>query len=477
VRHATVTETPPAERPAAVVVGPGARVGYAAGDLGISIAYFAVGFFFLFYLTDIVGLSPAVAGTVVLIGKLWDGVNDPLIGILVDRTRSRHGRKRVYLLYGAVPFALSFVALWWLPAGSASVATAVLATVLTLVFATTYSLVGVPYQALVPVMTADYDERTRLVSYKAVTSAIGVVIGGGIALVVSRQVGVESALRIMAAAFGVAIAATVLIAATSTRRYARSDTVEINPVPLRRYLQLGTEPNVVTLLAYKLLGAVATGVLTASLPYVATHVLGSGQLATFSLAAYTVTGAALVPVWNRLTHRFDKRRLVLVSNVAAAAVLAVVALLATAGSTALFVAGSALLGAVMAAYLVIPPSLVPDLVDYYEDERGERHEAVFFGLWMTVHQLGLGAAGFVLGVFLGVFGYRAGVDTQDPTAVLGVRLAFGLIPGLFLVLAALLLQRYRITRERLVAAQAHLVGVPPAAGAVPTDRAGSPPGS
>jgi glycoside/pentoside/hexuronide:cation symporter, GPH family len=453
---ASIVAAGPNGRPEAVAVSPGARLGYAAGDLGISIAYFAVGFFFLFYLTDIVGLSPAVAGTVVLIGKLWDGVNDPLIGVMVDRTRSRHGRKRVYLRYGAVPFALSFVALWWLPAGSASLATAIVATVLTLVFATTYSLVGVPYQALVPVMTADYDERTRLVSYKAVASAIGVVIGGGIALVVSQQVGVETALRIMAVAFGVAIAATVLIAATSTRAYARYDNVAITPVSLRQYVRMGTEPNVVILLAYKLLGAVATGVLTASLPYVATHVLGSAGVATFSLAAYTVTGAALVPVWNRLTHRFDKRRLVLVSNVASAAVLLVVAILATAGSTAVFVAGSALLGVVMSAYLVIPPSLVPDLVDYYEYERGERHEAVFFGLWMTVHQLGLGVAGFVLGVFLGVFGYQAGVDTQDATAVLGVRLAFGLIPGVFLVLAALLLQRYRITRERLVAAQAEL---------------------
>jgi glycoside/pentoside/hexuronide:cation symporter, GPH family len=448
--------TEPTLRPEAVTISPGARVGYAAGDLGISIAYFAVGLFFLFYLTDIVGLSPAVAGTVVLIGKLWDGVNDPLIGVMVDRTRSRHGRKRVYLRYGAVPFALSFVALWWLPADSASLATAVLATVLTLVFATTYSLVGVPYQALVPVMTADYDERTRLVSYKAIASAIGVVVGGGIALVVSDEVGVETALRIMAAAFGVAIAATVLIAATSTRPYARYDTVAITPVPLRQYVRMGTEPNVVILLAYKLLGAVATGVLTASVPYVATHVLGSGRAATISLAAYTIVGAALVPVWNRLTHRFDKRRLVLASNVAAAGVLLVVAVLATAGSTVVFVAGSALLGAVMSAYLVIPPSLVPDLVDHYEYERGERHEAVFFGLWMTVHQLGLGAAGFVLGVFLGAFGYQAGVDAQDATAVLGVRLAFGLIPGMFLVLAAILLQRYRITRERLVAAQVEL---------------------
>jgi glycoside/pentoside/hexuronide:cation symporter, GPH family len=475
-RTATATAVP--ERPPAQRVTRGAAAGYAAGDLGISIAYFAVGFFFLFYLTDLVGLSPAVAGTVVLIGKLWDGVNDPLIGILVDRTRSRHGRKRAYLLYGAVPFALSFIALWWLPAGSASTATAVVATLLSLLFATTYSLVGVPYQALVPVMTADYDERTRLVAYKAVASAIGVIIGGGIALVVTSQAGVEQALRIMAIGFGIAIAVTILVAATSTRAHARFDSVPITPVPLQRYLQLLLEPNVAVLMGYKVLGAVATGVLTASLPYVATHVVGSGSASTYALAAYTITAAALVPLWSRWSHRIDKRRLILVSNVCAAGVLLAVGLLAGAGSTVLFIAGAALLGTVMSAYLVLPPSLVPDLVDHYEYETGERHEAVFFGLWMTVHQLGLGVAGFVLGLFLTGFGYEAAAEVQDATAVLGVRLAFAIIPGTFLVLAALLLLRYRITRDTLVEAQVALAarnGSGPEAGPVdPAPGAGSP---
>ncbi len=467
-RNATATT---AERPPAQPVTRGAAAGYASGDLGISIAYFAVGFFFLFYLTDLVGLSPAVAGTVVLIGKLWDGVNDPLIGVLVDRTRSRHGRKRAYLLYGAVPFALSFIALWWLPAGSASTATAVVATVLSLVFATTYSLVGVPYQALVPVMTADYDERTRLVAYKAIASAIGVITGGGIALVVTSQAGVEQALRIMAIGFGVAIAVTIIIAATSTRAYARFDTVPIAPVPLKRYLQLLLEPNVAVLMGYKILGAVATGVLTASLPFVATHVVGSTAASTYALAVYTITAAALVPVWSRWSHRIDKRRLILVSNACSAAVLLAVGLLAGAGTTVLFVAGAALLGTAMSAYLVLPPSLVPDLVDFYEYETGERHEAVFFGLWMTVHQLGLGVAGFVLGLFLAGFGYEAAAEVQDATAVLGVRLAFALIPGTFLVLAALLLLRYRITREKLVEAQAALAA---SSGSGPAPGTGSP---
>ena len=82
------------------------KIGYALGDMGISLSYFAVGFFFMYYLTDIVGMSPFLAGLAFFIGKLWDGINDPLMGILSDRTKSRFGRKRVYILFGAFPLAV-----------------------------------------------------------------------------------------------------------------------------------------------------------------------------------------------------------------------------------------------------------------------------------------------------------------------------------------------------------------------------------
>ena len=456
-----MTGTPTTDQPPGRDVPARIRFGYATGDLGISIAYFAFGFFFLFYLTDIVGLAPSVAGVVVLIGKLWDGINDPLIGMLSDRTRSRHGRKRVYLLYGAVPFGVSFVVLWMIPPGAPVPATVALAIVLVLLFATTYSAVGVPYQALVPVITGDYDERTRLVGLKAIFSAVGAVLGGAIALVISDRTDVGSALQIMAAVFGIAITVSVLVAARAVRGMSGSDRHPISPVPLTHYVRLLAEPNVAVLMTYKALAAVATGVLTASLPFFALHVVGSGSLSTISVAIYTVVGAAMVPLWVRRARTTDKRRLVLVANIAAGIVLVVIAASAADGSSLVLLIGSVALGMAMSAHLVIPPSLVPDLVDWYEYERGERHESVFFGLWMTVHQLGLGVAGFLLGVLLQLFGYVPDAETQSAEAVLGVRIAFGGMTALFLILAALVLQRYRITRERLVAAQSaidHPVG-------------------
>jgi glycoside/pentoside/hexuronide:cation symporter, GPH family len=433
-------------------VGPVPRrtgMAYAAGDLGISIAYFALGFFFLFYLTDIVGLPAAVAGTVFLIGKLWDGVNDPLIGILADRTRSRRGRKRVYLLYGAVPFGLSFALLWWIPSGGATGPTAVLATVLLLLFATAYSVVGVPYQALVPVITTDYDERTRIVGYKAVLSAVGAVLGGGLALAVNAQADVETALRVMSVVFAVLVTVTTLLAARAVRAYSPADSVEITSVPVGRYFRLLTERSVATLMGYKVLAAVATGCLTASLPYFAATVIGSTSTSTVALASYTLVGAAMVPVWGALSRRIDKRHLMLASSGLATVLLLSIGFLASTGTSLVFIGGAAVLGAAMAAYLVIPPSLVPDLVEWYEFQRGERHESVFFGLWMTVHQIGVGLAGFLLGLCLSGFGYVGNADVQSADAVLGVRVAFAVVPAVFLVGSALLLQHYAATRARL----------------------------
>lgn len=432
------------------------KVGYAVGDLGLSITYFALGFFFLFYLTDIVEMSAAAAGTVVLIGKLWDGVNDPLIGMLSDRTRSRMGRKRVYLIYGAVPFAVSFALLWWLPDDASSTVTFWLAVGAVLLFATTYSIVAVPYMALVPILTDDYDERTQLIGFRAMLSSVGTITGGGIALVVSAGDGLEASLRGMSIGFGTLAAVLVLVAARSVRGLETGREVEITRVPLSRFVAMGRDPNVAVLMAFRLFGAIATGALTASLPFFAEHVVGDTRISAVGLAVYVITSAALVPWMNRLTHRYDKRHLLLAGNTIAALLLASLGLLIGTDATVVFVVGAGLLGAAMSAYLLIPGSLVPDLVDYYEFTHEERHESVFFGIWLTILQVGFGVAGLVLGGLLEVFGYDGSLESQTASGIVGVRLAFGVVPGVFLLASALVLLRYRITRDVVNQAQAAL---------------------
>ncbi len=156
--------------------------------------------------------------------------------------------------------------------------------------------------------------------------------------------------------------------------------------------------------------------------------------------------------------------MLLIGNVASAIVLLAISVSVQAGQYVAFYLGCFLLGIVMSAYLLIPYSLVPDLVDYYEYKTGERHESIFFGLWITVHQLGISGAGLALGLTLGLFGYEGTATVQSDSALLAVRIALGIIPGLFLVLAALILQKYEVTRDLYQSIREQMVHRPVFAG-------------
>ena len=425
------------------------KISYALGDMGISISYFAVGFFFIYYLTDIVGMDPFLAGLAFFVGKLWDGVNDPIMGVLSDRTKSRHGRKRVYILFGALPLAVSFILLWMIPINASEWLQFILAVASLTLYATAYTVVVVPYMALVPVMTDDYDERTQITGLRAILSTFGTILGGGAAMLLSSFSDEVLGLRTITIGFGLFTMLTLLVASRSVRGVENTTGIDeaIMEFSIPRYLALVKEKNVFILLMLKFLGAIATGSLSAALPYFAEHILGDQGKSTIGLAIYVAVSALVIPLWNRATRRFDKRRLLLIGNGTSALVLLLLGFFIQESNTLGFYVGCVFLGLAMSSYLLIPYSLVPDLVDFYEHKTGERHESVFFGLWITVHQLGISFAGLVLGASLAIFGYSGDAAVQTGSALFAVRLAFGVIPGLFLFLAALIVQRYQVTRS------------------------------
>jgi GPH family glycoside/pentoside/hexuronide:cation symporter len=434
------------------------KIGYSAGDFGISISYFVVGFFFMYYLTDIVGISPLLAGTVILIGKVWEAISNPLVGILNDRTKSRFGKKRVFIFLGAIPFAISFMLLWLIPNSFNESVRFIMALAAFLLYSTAYSVVSVPYMALVPIMTRDYDERTQITGIRAIFSTVGIILGGASALLISSFTDETLGLRTMAIGFGIFTALSLLIAARSVKGVEENDKKSQDTVPARfkQYITIARSRHFLILLIFKFLGAIATGCLMASIPYFARHILVDVGSSTYGLAIYTITSALLIPVWYKLTNRFDKRRLLLIANSLGAIILLAMGIFINDSSAYLFFIGCGLLGIIMSSYLLIPYSLVPDVVDFYRHETGERHESVYFGLWMTVHQLGIAVAGFILGAFLNLLGYAGNAEVQTGSALVAVRLAFGLIPGLFLVFAAIVLQKYGITRAIYQKIQAEL---------------------
>ena len=146
---------------------------YGSGDLGFSLTNTILNVYLALFLTDVVGVAPAVAAAAFFVGSTWDYINDPIIGYISDRTRTRWGRRRPFLLFGALPFAAAFCLLWWRPPFDTTLALGIYYAAAFALFDTAATFVYMPYYALTPELTDDYDERTALTSTRMFFSILG----------------------------------------------------------------------------------------------------------------------------------------------------------------------------------------------------------------------------------------------------------------------------------------------------------------
>ena len=156
------------------------KFAFGAGDVGPATATGIMSFFMLYFFTDVARISPAVAGVILLINKIWDSINDPIIGVISDRVQTRWGRRRPWFLFGAIPFGVTFVLLFLVPPFNAT-GLFWYYLVVSFMLDLAFTVVNVPYTALTPELTHDYDERTSLNSYRFAFS-----IGSGLLAEIGR---------------------------------------------------------------------------------------------------------------------------------------------------------------------------------------------------------------------------------------------------------------------------------------------------
>ncbi|MBC7237840.1 MAG: MFS transporter, partial [Chloroflexi bacterium] len=180
---------------------------YGVGDLGFSTCNSVLGILFAIFLTDVVGLEPGLAALAVFVGRSWDYLNDPLIGYLSDRTRTRWGRRRPFLLFGFIPFGLAFTALWFRPPIGSQLGLAIYYAVLYVLYDACATFVYMPYYALTPELTPDYDERTTLTSYRMAFTIAGGLVAFTVPLAVIGTMHPENAGRVLAVGAGIGLGA------------------------------------------------------------------------------------------------------------------------------------------------------------------------------------------------------------------------------------------------------------------------------
>ncbi len=415
---------------------------YSAGGFGSTLLISSTALFLLNFYTDVALVPPALASGALLIGKVWDTINDPLMGWWSDRTKSRHGRRRVYLLYGALPLALTTVLLFSVPRGLDSIWAFVWIALSYSLFDTLFTMVSVPYNALGAELTDDYDERTSLMAVGAIGTVLGYVLGSVATRIIVGMFGDPSiGYLAMGAIFGGLAGLSIALVAWRVREPERA--VVAAPQPLwSAAWSVFRNSSYVTLMGVFSLVRLAFTLLQTMLIYYVTYALGGMlRVETVLLVMFGIIAVG-VPVWKRVADRWGKAVGYGVAiGLAAVGVLGL--FFVRAGQPALVYVFIGVIGLGMSAHWVLPWALMPDVIDTAPG--GSSEAGIYYGVYglsdKIMRTIGITIPGFVLQAA----GYVPNVAQTD-TSLLAIRVLFSAAPAALLFIAVPLLMRYRIAR-------------------------------
>ncbi len=430
------------------------KLAFGCGDIGPAVATAIMSFFLLYFFTDVARLDPAVAGVILLITKIWDAVNDPIIGLLSDRINTRWGRRRPWFLFGAVPFGLAFFLLFQVPQlGDAGKFVYYL--VVSLFLDTMFTVVNVPYTALTPELSRDYDERTSLNSYRFAFSIAGGLIAAVAHPIIVDAVAANSDLQtgyaVSALIWAIVCAVPFFLAFLGT--YERHTPEEAESLPFLESLRWTFRNRAfryatgIYLLSWLVVQTVSTLIV-----YYLTYWLRRPEITPLVLLA--VQGSALIWlfVWNAVSRRVGKKGVYFMGmSMWIATSLALFAVQPD-WPTWSVIALAALAGVGVAAAYLVPWAILPDVIELDELQTGRRREGAFYGLFVLTQKLGLALGLFAVGQVLNATGYitpPAGVTTpivQPNSALLAIRLMMGPVAAAILIAGMFLVARFPITK-------------------------------
>ena len=406
---------------------------YGSGDTGFSLTTTLIGAYLAIFLTDVVGLAPGIAAAAILVGRTWDWVNDPLIGYISDRTRTRWGRRRPFLLFGALPFALAFTLMWWRPPLAGALALAAYYALAYLLFDTAATLVYMPYFALTPELTSDYDERTSLTSYRMFYSILASLIAFTVPLLLIGSFRPENASRVFYTGllFGVVSALPLFLVFIGTRE--RKEYSILPPPRLRNAVKsvIGNRPFLLGMGIY-VFTWFTVDLMQAVLLYFLKYCVRRESQSDLILGTIFVAAIAALPFWNWLARRWNKRATYIAGISFWMAVQLVIITLGPSSPLALLTVLSVLAGIGVGAAHILPWSILPDAIEWDEWKTGERHEGTYYSVVTLAQKAASSLALPLLLLVLQLAHYAPNLPVQTASTLLGIRLVTGPIPAVML---------------------------------------------
>ena len=442
---------------------------YGSGDWGIASVGIMRSIFYAIYLTDVVGLEPRLASFGAIVGIIWDAINDPLIGTFSDRLNTRWGRRRPFLLWFAIPFALSFVMLWSAPQWENQVALLAYVTLSFMIADTIQSLVSVPFLSLTPELTPDYDERTSLTSFRSFFQLVGaltVVVAAPaiVDLVMESGGSQQQGFILVGAIFGSIGAIPLLLIGLFIRE--TSKPVEMESISFLETLRL-TWQNIPFRYAVgiHMLNWSAVDMVAVAFPYFLLYWVAHGDL----LAKIRIFGVDLayesaffgilmgtcilfIPFWLWLAKKRNKREAYILGM--AIWIIAELTIFAVQpGQTGFLLAAATLAGIGVSAAYTLPDSMFADVIEWDELRTRRRQEGIYYGVRAFIRKMTGALMVFITLQALGWSGYLSPPEsavqfTQSDSALRTIRLLVSPFGALMLCGTIVFAWLFPLSREK-----------------------------
>ncbi|MCM3790162.1 MFS transporter [Domibacillus indicus] len=426
------------------------KVGYASGDFACNLIYATVSTYLLFFYTDVFGLSAAAAGTMFLVVRIVDALADPFIGTLVDRTNSRFGRFRPYLLFGAFPFAILAILCFTTPDFS-DMGKLIYAYITYVGLSLTYTTINVPYGALTSAMTRNNQEVVSITSVRMFFANLGGLIVAFFVPLLSTYLRDTTGNAVLGwqltmSILGI-IGACLLIfcfKSTKERVVLQKSEEKIKFSDLFEQFRVN-RPLVVLSIFFIIIFGVNSISNSVGIYYV-TYNLGREDLVKWYGLLGSLPALVILPFLPKINKRLGKKKLLnyaLLLNI-----VGLLALLIIPPSNVFLVllfrliaaAGSLTAGGFMWA-------LIPETIEYGEYKTGKRMGGLIYAIIGFFFKFGMALGGIVPGLVLDKFGYVAN-QVQTPEALTGILITTTVVPVIFLILAMIDINFYNLDEKK-----------------------------
>lgn len=431
------------------------KVGYGLGDTASHFVWDMVGFWILIFYTDTFGISAAAAGTIMLIARFWDMISDPIMGIIADRTNTRWGKFRPYILWMALPYSVLAILTFTTP-DLGYTGKVVYAGVTYLLLMSVFTAINLPYSSLGAVMTSDSYERAGLNSYRFIFAFIGQLIVTGTALSLALYFGKgdnAKGYQYTLILFSIISFMLFMIAFKTTKERVKPSKEQQKD--LRKDIKnlFGNGPWVI-LFFVGIISFVMFAMQNLSIAYYFKYYVGKEESVQLFNVIGTIALIAGIPLSKPLSKRFGKRNVYLASSLVSGVFFIMMYFPAAHNIVSIYVLN------ILAKFTYAPAvpllwTMLADTADYSEWKNGRRATGLVFSAATFAQKAGWGIGGALAGWLLALYKFTPNIE-QTASALTGIKLMISVFPGILYMSCAILLYFYSIDHKTCVIMQKDL---------------------